>query len=248
MRRGKGLRTGQGTLTEVLAVIKFHRLVLLCLCTALTAQAGAAWPDPPAATPRTEPLEIRVHFPGIPFDGSVDHEAAAKVDQAIAQAVEELVVALLPYGSVFGSYEIDFDEGPLLSVTLTYSGYRFPMAHPMHHARSLTFDLHTGRLLTLDDLFTGDYLAALSGHIAAQIAATDLPLLRPFDGIDASADFRLTPEGVVIYFQLYDLAPYAWGFPQFLIPYADVAEFIADPYRKTLLETVSHDGPQEGKP
>lgn len=210
-------------------------LMLLLLLTTWAAAAGAEWPNPPVATPRTEPLEIQVYFPAIPFDGSVDVDAAVRMEESIARSLQDLLTALLPFGSVSGSYEIDFDEGPLLSLTFTYSAYRRAMAHPMHFSKSLTFDVRTGQRLTLDDLFTGDYLGVLSDRIAEQIEADELPLLRPFDGIDASADFRITTEGLVIYFQLYDLVPYAWGFPQFRIPYSDLTDFVSEPYRDVLL-------------
>lgn len=32
--------------------------------------------------------------------------------------------------------------------------------------------------------------------------------------------FYCTPEGIVIYYQQYDIAPYASGIPEFLIPYS----------------------------
>lgn len=222
---------------------KLRRLILLCLIFTLTASVSAQWTDLSAATQHTEPLEIQVHFPAIPFDGPLSADVSAQLERTIAQTVQDLVAELLPYGSVFGSYEIHYDAAPLLSLTLTYSGYRRGMAHPMHLAQSLTFDLRTGQRLTLEDLFVGDYLAAMSQHIAAQITADGLPLLRPFDGIDSSADFHLTREGVVIYFQLYDLVPYAWGFPQFLIPYVEMAEFIDAPYREALLGENVRDEP-----
>ena len=145
-------------------MIKFHRLVLLCLCTALTARAGAAWPDPPAATPRTEPLEIRVHFPGIPFDGSVDHEAAAKVDQAIAQAVEE-GRRCCPMGRL-RPIRNRLRRRAALSVTLTYSR---PVPHGPSDAPcgpSHSICTRAGSLRRRP--FTGDFLAALSGHTAAK--------------------------------------------------------------------------------
>ena len=32
----------------------------------------------------------------------------------------------------------------------------------------------------------------------------------------------MTPDGLVVFFQLYELAPYAWGFPQFKVPYEEL--------------------------
>lgn len=197
--------------------------------------ASAQLIDPPAATGTTEPLGITVHFPAIPFPADIDIDTRIAVEERIGSTALEMVAGLLQYGEVFGTYNVDLDANDLLSVTLTYSGYRAPMAHPMHVSESLTFDLLTGELLHMDDLLQGDYLTVLDAHIAAQIASEDLPLLRPFDGITSDQDFKLTPDGIVIFFQLYDLVPYAWGFPQFTVPYEALSNHIQEEYTERLL-------------
>lgn len=193
----------------------------------------------PPPTDTTEAASIEVYLPVIPYDRlrSVDPGVAVQVEERIRAVAAEMVAELLPFGHVFGTYTVDLDENDMLSVTLLYSGYRAPMAHPMHVQRSLVFDLTTGSELTLADVFSGDtYLEVLTHHIAEQIEEKEIPLLRPLGRIDPQQEFRLTPTGIAIYFQLYDLAPYAWGFPEFHMPYDRLIELIDEAYLHRLVK------------
>ena len=121
------------------------------------------------------------------------------------------------------------DEDDLLSVTMQYSAYHEPMAHPMHWRRSVTANLRTGEIYTLADLFeSDDYVEVFSRFVAQQIEEDDAPTLVDFETIAPDQDFYLTKDAVVLYFQLYELYPYAWGFPEFAIPYSEIRSIIKE--------------------
>lgn len=211
----------------------------LCLFAALSFLAApcAAAPDA-AVAPDVETLRIDVSYPAIPFSRlqALDPNVAATVEERIRNLALDMVRDLLPFGTVTGTYSVDFDRDGLLCITLLYSGYRPPMAHPMHVQRSLTFDLATGKELQLNDLFAdASYLDLLTAYVAEAVDREGIPLLRPLGRLQPNQDFRLTPAGIAIYFQLYDLAPYAWGFPEFLIPYEAVSGLLDARYAARLL-------------
>lgn len=85
---------------------------------------------------------------------------------------------------------------------------------------SHTFNLKTGQVYTLKDLFDGDdYVAIINREIKKQIREKRLAeaLFEPFQSIKANQDFYLTNNALVVYFQLYEYFPYAFGIPEFKI-------------------------------
>ncbi|CAM4401147.1 DUF3298 and DUF4163 domain-containing protein [Paenibacillus tarimensis] len=120
---------------------------------------------------------------------------------------------------VTGHFEIKTNERGILSLMLTNYTFSPPAAHGYTIARSLTFDTQTGRLYTLQDLFKpeSDYVRVLSAEVAAQIKQRDIPVLQEFTSIRPDQDYYLADKALVIYFPLYEITPYAAGFPMFPI-------------------------------
>lgn len=128
------------------------------------------------------------------------------------------------------SYRVDRNSGGLLSVTLKKFSYIDRAAHPMTYWKSFTHSSRTGKAYQLKDLFRPDaaYESELNRLIAYQITGRQLRLLRPFQGIKSDQDFFLTPENLVIYYQLYEYTPYVHGFLMFPIPLEDLQPLLAD--------------------
>lgn len=122
---------------------------------------------------------------------------------------------------VYSNFEVFLNNDQYFSLTFLlyeYSGG----AHGFSVLQSINFDLVKNRLiLGLDDLdLIEGYPDIIVKLINQEISSNqddyyhDLPLTYiPENG------FYLTAEGIVIYYQLYELAPYAMGFPEFLIPW-----------------------------
>ena len=125
------------------------------------------------------------------------------------------------------NYQITYNSGCITSLymdTYTYMGG----AHQELERISDTWDFSTGRQLHLDDItaLTPDTLKGLQTSIKQQIAERlkespgsyfeDYPyLLR--NNFNQS-QFFLRPGQIVIYYQQYEIAPYATGIPEFSIP------------------------------
>ncbi len=134
-----------------------------------------------------------------------------------------------PQTTMTGYYEIKTNERGILSLSLT--NYAFSGgAHGMTIMKSLTFNIETGKMYSLGDLFKSgsDYVNVLSEIIKKQIKERDIPTIEEFDQIRPNQDFYIADKALVVYFQLYELAPYVYGFPQFPISVYEIQDIIKE--------------------
>ncbi|UOK56481.1 RsiV family protein [Bacillus sp. OVS6] len=99
----------------------------------------------------------------------------------------------------------------------------------MSFLKGLTYDTQTGRKYKLQDLFKIDsnYKERLSSIISEQLKEREITLLDPpFKSIRPDQDFYLADKSLVIYFQLYEIAAYAYGFLYFPISIYDLQDII----------------------
>lgn len=104
-------------------------------------------------------------------------------------------------------------------------------AHPMVFIRNYNFDLENGNMLKLSDIFNDEGKTIYKGKIDKIILdkMNENPtnyFIDEFKGIDDNIQFYLTKEGIVLYFQLYEIAPYTAGIPEFKIPYGEFKEYL----------------------
>ena len=95
---------------------------------------------------------------------------------------------------------------------------------------SLTMDTATGENYQLHQLFVpgSAYMDIINAEIERQIKVRDIPLLDEFKGIAPDQDYYVSDKALVIYFQLYELSPYAAGFPYFPIPLYSLTNVIPE--------------------
>lgn len=159
----------------------------------------------------------------------------AAVQHRINCAIQDMVKKMLsdqgyysnPRTQVTASYELKTNERGILSLSL--NNYAFAGgAHGMTIIKSLTFDVSTGRIYSLADLFKpgSDYQRVLSAIIEKQIKEREIPLINEFTGIKPDQDYYIADKALVVYFQLYDLTPYAYGFPEFPVTVYQVADIV----------------------
>ncbi len=127
------------------------------------------------------------------------------------------------------NYTVTYRQNCTLS--LYYDRYEYTGgAHGNTVRRSDTWNLQTGRRLSLSQLFPGNanyrtyLIRTIQKQIADQIKAGDNPYFEDYEKNVSNSfnqsNFYLKPEGLVIYFQLYEIAPYAAGIREFVIPYS----------------------------
>ncbi|KAF0816752.1 MULTISPECIES: DUF3298 and DUF4163 domain-containing protein [unclassified Cytobacillus] len=129
---------------------------------------------------------------------------------------------------LYGYYEIKNNQRDVLSLSLNNYVYHYHAAHGMTVIKSLTFDLQKGKQVALKDLFKpgSDYVKRISDLIKVQIRERDIPLLVDFQAIKPDQDFYIADKALIIYFQLYEIAPYAYGFPMFPISVYELQDII----------------------
>lgn len=157
------------------------------------------------------------------------------INQKLVQQTQELIdkqIGNMPSTVVemLGYYEIKNNQRDTLSITQSNYAYHHQAAHGMTYISSLTFDLQKGKLCKLKDLFKpgSDYVGRISELIKAQIAARDIFLINEFTEINPNQDFYIADKALVIYFQLYDITPYAYGFPMFPISVYELQDIIPE--------------------
>jgi hypothetical protein len=156
-----------------------------------------------------------------------------KINGAILQEVYNLIQQQgyphNPQTESSGYYELKTNERGILSLSLfnyAFSGG----AHGLTLQKSLTFDVQTGKLYRLQDLFMPDapYIQVLSDIITQQIKDRDVPLLDEFTGIRPDQDFYIADKALIIYFQLYEITPYVYGFAYFPISVFEIQSIIKE--------------------
>ncbi|MDF2682870.1 MAG: hypothetical protein K0R47_4060 [Brevibacillus sp.] len=134
-----------------------------------------------------------------------------------------------PQTDVTAHYELKTNERGILSLTLwnyAFSGG----AHGLTIQNALTFNTESGKAYALKDLFKpgSDYVAKLSAIIKAELKTRDIPLLVEFNSIKPDQDFYIADKALVVYFQVYELAAYVYGFLYFPISVYAIQDIIAE--------------------
>ena len=126
-----------------------------------------------------------------------------------------------PY-EIYSRYTISKENDKLISLYSDYYEY-LGGAHGMTTRTSYTIDKDKEILLTLKDLFIKgyDYSGVINKEIRAAISKSPQNYFDSgsiFKGISENQSFYIEDDNLVIYYQLYDIAPYVFGIPEFKIP------------------------------
>jgi hypothetical protein len=119
--------------------------------------------------------------------------------------------------------------GQVLVVHRTGSQYPLGAAHGMPMSVYSHFDLTTGQRYGLADLFKAGspYLERLQGMVAAQIAARGKDHFNhDHPAVTLAQPFAARADGLMIYYYPYEIAAYAAGFPEFMLPYREIQDLI----------------------
>ncbi|MFC5648472.1 DUF3298 and DUF4163 domain-containing protein [Paenibacillus solisilvae] len=178
----------------------------------------------------------RITFPKaelwVPVLSGLHHATARNtMNEKIRQTVRELVAdqgsLTDPRADMQGYFEIKTNEKNVLSLSLFNYAYTGG-AHGLTLQESLSFDTSTGRPYSLAELFKpgSNYVGRISDLIKLQITTRQIATLDPFNSIRVDQSFYIADRALVIYFALYELTPYAFGFPYFPISVYDLSDII----------------------
>lgn len=159
------------------------------------------------------------------LEGFINREIALRTQELINRQLKDTSLTLQ---EMVGYYEIKNNQRRVLSLLLSNYAYHYHAAHGMTYLASLTFDLEKEKLCKLNDLFKpgSDYSAKLSSLIRKQIKERDIQLLNEVPPITNNQDFYIADKTLVVYFQLYEITPYVFGFPMFPISVYDLQDIL----------------------
>ncbi|MCG1012577.1 DUF3298 and DUF4163 domain-containing protein [Tepidanaerobacter sp. GT38] len=182
-------------------------------------------------TRRIKKERLDVEYPLV--EGLENKSAQQYINSVLMSLVNSLIEQTdyyqNPITEVTGRYYIRTNNRGILSISIEvywFSGG----AHGMTVLKSVTFDVTTGRLYRLQDLFKerSKYVNRLTEIIKRQIKERDIPVIVDFTSIKPDQDFYIENRSLVIYFQLYELAPYAYGFPTFKISTQEIEDILRE--------------------
>ena len=128
-----------------------------------------------------------------------------------------------PGSTIWMTHTVNYATDDLVSVLFYVDGYVMGAAHPFHYSHSLNYELGETRMLELADLFRpgSNYLEVMSRYCLDDLQRQGV--LEWEEGALPQAEnfqrWNIMPEGLLISFDEYTVAPYAAGPHEVLIPY-----------------------------
>jgi len=121
-------------------------------------------------------------------------------------------------------YIVHYQKDDLLSLSVFYYSYTLGAhGHTLQH--TYNFNLENGKEILLSDILKEkkDYVAIINQEIKRQINLNPQKYFTKwsvFQSISQEQPFYLIEDGIVVYFGLYEIAPYASGIRYFKITYS----------------------------
>lgn len=133
--------------------------------------------------------------------------------------------------SYYGTFEVAFFKKDILIISMT--GYYYPLgaAHGLSSKITPVINLDSGEFYSLEDLFKpgSDWKGRLNLIIQRMINEDpqyDYVYKDGFKGINEGQNFYFDEDNLYIYFQPYDIGPYAAGFITFKIPFSLIQDIM----------------------
>lgn len=198
----------------------------------------------------TNALDVSITYPNIPGVGPSVDQANASIRSDIEnrvlrfeqEAKENAALGIdLPAAvksTVTGSPAVEEKNDRYIAIFMGMEWYLRGSAHPSHTIDTYVYDYQETKLVAQSDFFKGDYLPLLSKlsreDLKNQSTSGDLgftvdeAMLEEGTEPTASNFKHILPltDGLAIYFDEYQVAPYAAGPQQVVIPYNKLVEVI----------------------
>lgn len=173
--------------------------------------------------PRIEPFNLMVEaLVENEIQSFKDGIAGLPDDPALAEFSSSLQI----------TYSITNSEYGVLSVLMHISFYSAGAAHPGSYSHTINYNLYEGKQITLQDLFAPgiNYLAPIADHCLHDLRNREV--LGWEDGALPKSEnyqnWNITPNGLLVTFDEYQVAPYAAGPQAVTIPYAQLKDIIRE--------------------
>ena len=188
----------------------------------------------------TDCFRIESHTPylGIESIDEAIHQWEAALHKEAVQEFTANCAAGASGNSLDLAYEVSRTQGHALSVLFMPSIYTDGAAHPSNSVVTMNFDTRSGAQFAYADVF--NKTAELYEYLSAYARKALKPTLGELwadgmfaEGLDPQAEnfqnFILTPEGLLLVFPPYQIAPYANGLQTCLVPLQNLVRFQPKP-------------------
>ena len=131
---------------------------------------------------------------------------------------------------VYINDEVTYDRNNIMSIAITK--YQFTGgAHGMTYLDTYNYNLLNGDRLTLEHMFKPgvDYKEIVNKFITEEINDNPEEYFKGderFKGIGENQPFYIDEDGIVVYFGLYEIAPYYVGMPKFKLKFDEFDKYL----------------------
>ena len=134
------------------------------------------------------------------------------------------------------NFEVKKNSNNMLSIIVTYTKYSGGV-HNEYENRGYNVYMPNGQFLNLSDLFKDnvDYKSVINDEIRRQIEELvkkdpENGQIYQFSTIKDNQKFYIQDDNLVIFFDLYEIAPYPAGIPEFKINIKTISHILKDEY------------------
>lgn len=182
---------------------------------------------------KLQPEKFGISYPFIP--NTDNNEITAGINKSIINKISGIFTeqVLLPeavdFNEVLGTYEVTVNQKGILSVLFSMYTYVNRAAHGFTAYSSLTVNTETGQVYDFEDLFSPkmNYVPIINNLAQQYIRDKGIQLIEEYKGITPNQQFYLTPDTLVLYYQVYEYTPYVYGLFRIEIPYSRIANLLS---------------------
>lgn len=130
---------------------------------------------------------------------------------------------------VTSNYAVTFNKNHIISIILSLMGFAGEYGPEYNYLYNYNIDLLTGDSLTLKDLFIEgvDYIKVVSDYINYKISQNkDMYYKDVVVQISDDQSFYITDDGIIIYFDVDEIAPQESGIPKFKMSFDKFGPYI----------------------
>lgn len=129
-------------------------------------------------------------------------------------------------------YRLYYSSADLISIYFTFSEYHAGAAHPNAYSAVINYSLAHDRVIELDEIFipNSNYLQVISEYCVNHLKNDESFMFE--DGAKPLAEnfrnWNIVPEGILVTFDPYQIAPYAAGFIKVIVPFSVLRTYLAE--------------------
>ncbi len=128
-----------------------------------------------------------------------------------------------------------FNQNDFLIIYKAREGYSGG-AHHWYSDRFVTFDLKTGKIWRLKDIFKTDKMQALALLIRDKLRKKNYDCIFSYDSIEPSDNFYFTTKKFTFYYDVYEVACYTTGAIEVTFDFSELQNFLTDKFKKRMFK------------